>query len=55
MFPVMVCTDTDFQRDSFKQHFLSILFEMYSIEHKGPQKPNATESTGVWNQGKRTD
>lgn len=38
MFPVTVCTDTDFQGDSFKQHFLSLLFEIYSTEHKGPQR-----------------
>lgn len=38
MFPVTVRTDTDFQRDSFKQHFLSIIFEIYSMEHKGPQR-----------------
>lgn len=38
MFPVTVCTDTDCQRDSFKQHFLSMLFEIYSIEHEDPQR-----------------
>lgn len=48
MFPVTVCTDTDFQGDSFKQHFLGDTFWNIQYRTQGPsEKPNAAESTGV--------